>query len=75
MKTPKKAAKSGVEKNKKAATTGKVRKMEPLSSKAMKNAKFDDSDEDEDVDQIEPDMMEDNFKGFDDLYDDDDDDI
>lgn len=77
MKTPKKTAKSPAEKSKKVAVTGsaKQRKMEPMSAKEMKNVKFDDMDEEDDVDQIEPEIIEDNFKAFDDLYDDEDDDL
>lgn len=71
MKIPKKTAKPGADKKKVAE--GKSRKMEPLKSKELKNQKFDDfEDEEEDLD---PEMMDDNFKGFDDVYDDDDDDM
>jgi len=77
MKTPKKTAKSIAEKSKKVAVTSsaKQRKMEPMNAKEMKNVKFDDIDEEDDVDQIEPEIIEENFKAFDDLYDDEDDDI
>ena len=71
MKIPKQTAKPGADKKKVAE--GKSRKMEPLKSKELKNQKFDDfEDEEEDLD---PEMMDDNFKGFDDVYDDDDDDM
>ncbi len=74
MKTPKKTAKPVAEKAKKAAPGGKTRKMEPLKSKELKNQKFDEL-EDEDDDQIDPEMLDDNFKGFEDVYDDEDDDL
>jgi hypothetical protein len=77
MKTPKKTAKPSADKSKKVAVTGnaKLRKMEPMSAKEVKNVKFDDIDEEDDVDQIEPEIIEDTFKAFDDLYDDEDDDL
>jgi len=74
MKTPKKTAnKPSADKAKKAAPGGKTRKMEPLKSKELKNQKFDELEEDDE--QIDPEMMDDNFKGFDDVYDEDEDDI
>lgn len=71
MKTSKKTGKESTSKPKKAEAPGKARKMEPLNSKELKNQRFDDSDEDEDLD---PEILEDNFKEFDEFYDDDDDD-
>ena len=50
--------------------------MEPLKAKEFKNQKLDDfDDEEDDDDSMDPEMMEDNFKGFDDMYDDEDDDL
>lgn len=74
MKIPKKTAKPGADKKKVAE--GKSRKMEPLKSKELKNQKFDDfEDEEEEEGDLDPEMMDDNFKGFEDVYDDDDDDM
>lgn len=73
MKTTKKTAKAGPEKPKKAApSVGKSRKMEPLKAKETKNQRFDDFEEDDD--QLDPEMMDENFKGFDDFISDEDDD-
>ncbi|CAN5580183.1 hypothetical protein BH11BAC2_BH11BAC2_19190 [soil metagenome] len=62
MKTSKKTGKTAEPKAKKTSDAGaKGRKMEPIKSKELKNQRFDDID-DEDVD---PEMMDDNFKNFD----------
>jgi hypothetical protein len=66
MKTSKKTGKDSTSKAKKSEAPAKGRKMEPLKSKEMKNQRFDDGDEDEDID---PEMLEDNFKEFDEFYD------
>jgi hypothetical protein len=67
MKTSKKTGKPEAPKSKKGTDSSmKGRKMEPLKSKELKNQRFDETDEDEDVD---PEMMDDNFKGFDEFYD------
>ncbi|MBK9318684.1 MAG: hypothetical protein IPM91_07560 [Bacteroidetes bacterium] len=74
MKTPKKRLSQPLKKRRRPLPGGKTRKMEPLKSKELKNQKFDELDE-EDDEQIDPEMLDDNFKGFDDGYDDDEDDI
>ena len=61
-------------KSKKQTADARSRKMEPLKSKELKNQRFD-VDEDEEMD---PESMDDNFKGFEENFepfDDDDDDF
>ena len=66
MKT-KKTEKASASKSKKpGGDMNRARKMEPLKSKELKNQHFDSEDDDEDLDS-EPETMEDDFKGFDDL--------
>lgn len=63
-------------KSKKATSEIRSRKMEPIKSKEMKNQDFD-NELDEDEGEIDPEMMDDNFKGFEESFegsDDDDDD-
>ena len=74
MKTKKSTVDSKV---KKQSNDARSRKMEPLKSKEIKNQRYDLGDE-EDSDEIDPDSMDDNFKGFDESFenlDDDDDDF
>ncbi len=71
MKTSKKTGKPASKQKKGSESAGKVRKMDPIRSKETKNLSFDDSEEDEDFD---PDTMDDNFKGFDDFFESEDDD-
>ena len=42
--------------------------MEPLKSKELKNKNFDVEDDDDDAD-LDPEMLEDNFKNFDEFFD------
>ncbi len=72
MKTKKSTA---VSKLKKGPAETRSRKMEPLKSKEMKNQHFDKEDVEEN-EEVDPDSMEDNFKGFEENFDhlDDDDD-
>ena len=62
MKTKKTTAPA---KTKKPGTDVRSRKMEPLKSKELKNQRFD-VDEDEEPD---PETIDDNFKGFDETFD------
>ena len=72
MKTSKKTGKVATSKAKKgSAPAAKTRKMEPLKSKELKNQRFEDSDEDEDS---ETEIIDDNFKDFDEFFDDSDED-
>jgi hypothetical protein len=72
MKTSKKTGKEAPSKAKKGpAPAAKTRKMEPLKSKELKNQRFEDSDDDE---ESEPEIIEDNFKDFDEFFDDSDED-
>ena len=68
MKTSKKTGKEAPSKAKKSpAPAAKTRKMEPLKSKELKNQRFDDS---EDEEEMEPEIIDDNFKDFDDFFED-----
>ena len=63
MKT-KKTEKAPASKSKKMNDENRSRKMEPLKSKELKNLHFDSEEDEEEVD---PETMDDNFKGFDDF--------
>ena len=65
MKTSKKTGKSAVASKPKKGNDAKNRKMEPVKSKELKNQRFDVEDDDEDLDG---EIMDENFKGFDDFY-------
>lgn len=68
MKTSKKTGKSGGTSKPKsgASTPAKGRKMEPLKSKELKNQRFADDVEDEE--ELDPEVLDENFKGFDDFF-------
>ena len=72
-----KAKKSTVDtKIKKSAADQRSRKMEPLKSKELKNQRFD-LDDQEESEEMDPEALEENFKGFEENiehYDDEDDD-
>ena len=72
MKTKKSTADT---KLKKSAAESRSRKMEPIKSKEMKNQRFENEDIDEN-EEVDPETMDENFKGFDESFDhlDDDDD-
>ena len=69
MKTSRKTGKPAAKKASGPAQP-RGRRMEPVKSKEIKNLRFDEDDEDQ-----APEILEDeNFKGFDDFYDDEDED-
>ena len=72
MKTKKSTVDSKI---KKSTAEARSRKMEPLKSKEMKNQRFD-SEDGEENEEVDPETMDENFKGFDESFDhlDDDDD-
>lgn len=65
MKTSKKTGKSAAASKPKKGEDVKNRKMEPMKSKELKNQRFDIEDEDDDLDA---EIIDENFKGFDDFY-------
>ncbi len=68
MKTSKKTGNDAPSKAKKGpAPAAKTRKMEPLKSKELKNQRFEDSDDDDDS---ETEIIDENFKDFDEFFDD-----
>jgi hypothetical protein len=70
MKNSRKTGKPAAKKTN-GTSQARGRRMEPVKTKETKNQRFDDVDDDEQ----EPEIIEDdNFKGFDDFYGDDDED-
>ena len=69
MKTSRKTGKPAAKKANGAAPS-RSRRMEPVKGKNNKNVQIDEDDEDHDQEMIE----DENFKGFDDFYGDEDDD-
>lgn len=65
MKTKKSAVDT---KLKKSSTDQRSRKMEPLKSKELKNQRFD-MDETEEHEDMDPEALEENFKGFEENFD------
>ena len=63
MKTKKTTATKG---KKPSSVDARSRKMEPLKSKELKNQRFD---MDEDEQEIDPESIDENFKGFDEGFD------
>ena len=62
----KKTEKAPASKSKKASVNAnRLRKMEPLNAKELKNQRFDSEDDDDT--EPDPEMMDENFKGFEDL--------
>ncbi|MEP7263127.1 MAG: hypothetical protein ABI772_01445 [Bacteroidota bacterium] len=53
-------------KTKKPGADARSRKMEPLKSKELKNQRFD---VDEDDQEIDPESIDENFKGFEETFD------
>lgn len=73
MKTSSKNGKASAAKPKKSSSSGaaRSRKMEPVKAKELKNQRFDDVDDEEDVD---PEVIEGDLAFDDEFIDDDDDD-
>ena len=69
MKTSRKTGKPAAKKNNGAAPS-RSRRMEPIKGKVSKTVKADDDEDDHDPEIIE----DENFKGFDDFYGDEDED-
>ena len=64
MKTSKKTGKTAAASKPKKGEDIKNRKMEPVKSKELKNQRFDVDDDDD----LDNEIMDENFKGFDDFY-------
>ncbi len=63
-----KAKKTTTVAKKKPAADARSRKMEPLKSKELKNQRYDVDDDDQEQ-EVDPDTLEDNFKGFEESFD------